>query len=134
MTTVWGTALVALLAIGALSDWDFVGHAFSAIPVTALLVVYLTLTPRYQFCRPFDIESAIHPLSWRAVSLLLFIIGVETITFGLPSSGIVATLVLGLSKASTWYFLVQSVCQTSQVDLMLIIRRLVILPGFLSRR
>ena len=113
--TLWGTALVALVAVFAQSDWDIGILALSIIPVAALLVAYTALIPRtdegHRFLPQIDIEEDGVPLSLRVVVLLFAALGVQTFAFGLPSISIlVPTFLLGLAKALCWYFTIQTVC------------------------
>ncbi|KAE8371618.1 hypothetical protein BDV26DRAFT_298630 [Aspergillus bertholletiae] len=108
--TVWGTAIVASFLMITLADWEFQGYLLSAIPVAALLGVYVTLTSRRnaRYVPCLDSEAAIRPLALRVVSLLVIVFGVDTIAFGFPrNQPMAATFMLGLVKASTWYFLIE---------------------------
>ncbi|KAK2855667.1 hypothetical protein FQN49_004965 [Arthroderma sp. PD_2] len=115
--TVWGTSLAASIFIFVLSDWDFKGHALSAIPVLTLLGVYVTFMPKTdkssRYLPSVDIEDAVRPLSLRVVLLLLIALGVEIATFGFPTGGILVTLILGQTKALSWYFIIQTVRSSS---------------------
>ncbi|KAI8631685.1 glycosyltransferase family 90 protein [Xylariaceae sp. FL1651] len=114
---VFDTALIAIFAIVALSEWDFSGYAMSAIPVAALFVAYTLLTPRTDkrshWLQSLDFESAIRPLSLHVVAITTFILGVELILFGFSNSNIMLTLTLGLAKALTWYYTFQVVRHSS---------------------
>lgn len=114
VNTLWGTALAASFAIVTISDWDLRRYAISIVPVAALLVGYITITPRADkstsLFPPFDIEHANRPLSLRVVVAMLTILGIGAVKSDLPRSDAVATLMLGLAKALTWYFIVQTVC------------------------
>lgn len=119
---------MASFAIVTVSDWDLRRYIISILPVVALLVGYITLTPRADkstsLFPSFDIEHATRPLSLRIVALLLIILGIETINFDLPRSNVVATLTLGLVKALTWYFIVQTVCSILYQDIYMMLTRL----------
>ncbi|EFQ98609.1 hypothetical protein MGYG_01633 [Nannizzia gypsea CBS 118893] len=112
--TLWGTSLVALLFILTLSDWDFRGHALSALPVLALLGVYLTFMPKSErrkkvsLLPDVNIEDAVVPVSLRVVPLLLVSLGVEVALFGFPSGGAILTLMLGCAKSLSWYSIIQA--------------------------
>ncbi|KAE8322888.1 hypothetical protein BDV39DRAFT_196350 [Aspergillus sergii] len=106
-TTVWGAAVAASFLIITLAEWEFQGYLLSAIPVAALLGVYVTLTHRQntRFIPFLDLEASIRPLALRVVCLLVMVFGAETVAFGFPRSfEPIAILILGLLKASAWYF------------------------------
>ncbi|KAK2733763.1 F-actin-capping protein subunit beta [Myotisia sp. PD_48] len=111
VNTIWGTVLAASFCIGTLTNWDLRGHFLSIIPVVALLVVYIILTPNIglstRFIPTFDIEAAIIPLSLRVVGLLVISLSVETFVFGFPRAQAIATLLLGFSKAMFWCLLAE---------------------------
>ncbi|KAM5445523.1 hypothetical protein MaudCBS49596_007429 [Microsporum audouinii] len=110
--TLWGTSLVAVIFTITLSDWDFAGHGLSALPVLALLAVYLTFMPKTErksrFLPHVDIEDAVRPVSLRVVVMLLVLLGVEVATFGFPTGGILVTLALGFTKSLSWYSIIQT--------------------------
>lgn len=127
-TTVWGTTLVAVLAIFALPGWSLRESVQSIVPLAALLVLYLAFLPRTKtlprtrtlprtaketlnrFLPFVDIEEAIVPLSRRAVVFLVAVVCMQSVVFGLPSVDIAPTLLpLGLAKASSWYFTIKTV-------------------------
>ncbi|CAJ2510135.1 Uu.00g060350.m01.CDS01 [Anthostomella pinea] len=115
--TVWGNALVATFTIITLFDRDTLGCVLSAVPVAALLIAYITLTPRAgrgsRYVPPFDNEIGILPLSARVVIILVISLGVEVIVFGFPTGLSIATLPVGLAKASSWYFMIETARQSS---------------------
>ncbi|GAP88019.2 putative beta- -xylosyltransferase 1 [Rosellinia necatrix] len=105
-----GATLAAIFAIAALSEWDPLGYALSAIPLVALTVAYTLLTPqsqsanRLQWLRSCDIEASAWPLSLRIAAILAVVLGRESYVIGFPSTDVIETLTLGLAKAFTWYF------------------------------
>ncbi|THC95009.1 hypothetical protein EYZ11_005521 [Aspergillus tanneri] len=110
--TVWGTAVAASFLMITLADWGFQGYLLSAIPVAALLGIYVTLMHRRNTrCVPLlDSEAAICPLALRVVSLLVIVFGAETVAFGFPRSQPIASIfMLGSVKASAWYFFIDIV-------------------------
>lgn len=111
--SLWGTVSVAFFIIVSLPDLDVYGYALSAIPVVALLVIYITLTPRTdggsRLLPYVDIERAICPLAIRVAILLLIILNIKTISFGFPRAEILTTMSLGMAKALNWYFVIQTV-------------------------
>jgi hypothetical protein len=113
VNTVRGTTLVAVVAMLALSNGDLRASALSAVPVAALLVVYIALVPKnakgHRFLPLVDIADHVVPLSLRVVLILVVALGIETVAFGFPRSTIGPTLLLGVAKASSWYFTTQTV-------------------------
>lgn len=116
--TVCGTVLSASLAVLTLkSDWHYRAlDTLSLVPVLGLLVAYSTLDPRrriankiHQTLPPFDMEDAIIPLSLRVIAVMGCIMGLESLAFGFPTCTAVSALVLGLTKALSWYFTIQMV-------------------------
>ena len=114
--TVWGTALVALVATLALVYWSALELALLTLPIAALLLVYTALIPpgitgsRLLPSIP-DLEDAILPLSARLVPILAGVLGVQAFTFGFSSIDLgIPAFLLGLVKAFSWYFTLQTVC------------------------
>ena len=95
------------------SDWGVGESVLSTLPVAALLLVYVALTPRIaerpRFLPCINIEKDIRPLSLRVVVLLVAALGLQTAVFGLPSNGITPSLFIGFAKALSWYFTIQTV-------------------------
>ncbi|KAI1125389.1 hypothetical protein F5Y10DRAFT_247096 [Nemania abortiva] len=106
-----GASLSAIFAVVALSEWDPLSYAISAIPVIALFIAYTLLTPqtetRSRWLPSFDIETAAWPLSFRVLAILVAILGGEAYVIGLPGINAIGTLSLGTAKALTWYHLSQ---------------------------
>lgn len=115
ITTARGTFLAALFAVLTLSNWDLLKSALSIVPVAALLLIYIALTPRGpkgERLLPFvDLEDAIVPLAVRTVVILVITMGIYSFKLGFPRGGIGLTILLGLTKAVTWYFMVQTVSE-----------------------
>lgn len=113
--TIWGSTLAAVVAVFAQSNWDKEALALSVLPVAALLVAYTALIPRTvkgsRFLPRIDAEEDMAPLSLRIAALLAAAFGAQAFAFGVPSVDIVVpTLSLGLAKAFSWYFKIQTVC------------------------
>ncbi|PWY77383.1 hypothetical protein BO70DRAFT_339085 [Aspergillus heteromorphus CBS 117.55] len=112
--TIWGTAVVAVLLICTVSDWDPRLYVLSAIPVVALLVVFIILAHNgSRLFRPLDIEKAVLPLSLRVVAVLATLICAETFAFDFPKIETGPILTLGVMKALTWCFMAQTAGQSS---------------------
>ncbi|KFY06531.1 hypothetical protein V492_07998 [Pseudogymnoascus sp. VKM F-4246] len=117
VNTVWGTAVAALFVILTMLDWDFRWYTLLIIPAASLLVLFDILTSGNlkgsRFIRPFDLESAIVPLAVRVVILLAVLLGVEKVAFDFATNDPLMTLILGLAKALTWHFIIQTAQNSS---------------------
>ncbi|KAL2179774.1 uncharacterized protein P884DRAFT_290053 [Thermothelomyces heterothallicus CBS 202.75] len=117
--TVWGTTLVAAVAMLALVDWSLLELALPLLPAAALLLVYAALMPRSAGgprLLPLipDIEEAIQSLSHRILILLGGVLGVQACAFGIQSIELGWTVPLsGLLKAGFWHFSIQTARHTS---------------------
>ncbi|UPK91004.1 hypothetical protein LCI18_001939 [Fusarium solani-melongenae] len=113
----WGVTLVASVAALSLSNGDLFRSLLSSILVAALLVVYSALTARpidgLYHLPLVDIEASIIGVSTRVVALLVAGLGIQSVTLGLLTSSISHVLFLGLSKASSWLFMIQLAHNTS---------------------
>lgn len=111
--TIWGTALLATLAIFALSDWDVQDYTLSVIQIVTLLVVYVSFIPAMnesiRFLPFVNIEADIFVLSLRTVIMLIVVFGFQTVIFGLPNNGVAPVIPLGLAKALSWFFTIKTV-------------------------
>ncbi|KFX91401.1 hypothetical protein O988_07764 [Pseudogymnoascus sp. VKM F-3808] len=117
VNTVWGTAVAALFVIISMLDWNFQWYTLSIVPAAALLVLFDILTSGNvkgsRFMQPFDVENAIIPLAVRVVILLAVLLGVEKVAFDFATIEPLITLTLGLAKALTWYFIIQTARNSS---------------------
>ncbi|KAL5348061.1 hypothetical protein ACLOAV_006541 [Pseudogymnoascus australis] len=117
VNTVWGTAVGAVFIILTMLDWDFRWYTLLIIPAAALLVLFDVLTSGNvkgsRFIQPFDIEIAIIPLAVRVVILLSILLGVEKVALDFAASEAFLTLTLGLAKALTWHFIIQTAQNSS---------------------
>jgi hypothetical protein len=116
-SSLWGTGLVALVAVLALWNWSFGELALSTLPAAMLPLVYAALIPRDGGPRllPFvaDIEEAIVLLGARIVIILAMALGIQAFVFGVHSMDIgIPAFSLGLAKALSWYFTIQTVCDS----------------------
>ncbi|KAH6622723.1 hypothetical protein F5144DRAFT_622861 [Chaetomium tenue] len=116
--SVWGMALVALVAVLAVVRGASVELLLLIIPLAALLVVYVALIPRTDGprllpCIP-DLELAIPALATRVVVVLTGVLGIQVYIFGIHSIHLgFTTYLLGLLKAGFWYFAIQTARHTS---------------------
>ncbi|KAH6605504.1 hypothetical protein Trco_004657 [Trichoderma cornu-damae] len=109
-STIWGTALVASLDIFIFSAGNIQESLFSVIPTAALLIVYAILFPRNgpsSLIPSINVEYAIRSLSIRIIILLSLLLGIDAISFGLIKTGVTTTVVVGLLKALSWYFVIR---------------------------
>jgi hypothetical protein len=112
--TVSGTAIIALLVVLALPGWTIWELVLSILPVAALSVVYAAFIPRSvesRFLPYLDVDEDIVQLSNRVVVISVAALSVQIISFGVPRliDLAIPTIVLGLAKASAWYFTIQTV-------------------------
>ncbi|KAL6874790.1 glycosyltransferase family 90 protein [Trichoderma novae-zelandiae] len=124
VNTYWGPILAGSFCILAFSNWSVQAFLFCIIPTCFLFIVYTALLPRvsaYTHLPTISLENVIRPLSVRVVFLLLCLTGVDTILFGLTTTDLISTLLLGLLKASSWYFIIQVARDASWVVAPLII-------------
>lgn len=104
---------MASVAALSLSNGDLFKSLLSSILVVALLIVYGALTARpkdgpYQM-PVVDIEASITGVSIRVVALLVVGLGIQSVALGLLTSSVFYVLLLGFSKASSWFFMIQLV-------------------------
>jgi hypothetical protein len=114
LSLVWVTALCALIITFTLSKGDFRGSALSVFAVVPQLFVYIALLPeailpsqRLPLVGGF--RDVVHRLCWRAVATLTVAMGIQTTVFGFTRVQVTHVLFLGVAKAMTWFFLIQTV-------------------------
>ncbi|KAL2160803.1 hypothetical protein VTH06DRAFT_1000 [Thermothelomyces fergusii] len=113
--TVWGTSLVAAVALLSLVHWSLLELALPVLPAATLLLVYAAMIPRSVSgprLLPFipDIDEAIRPLSRKILILLASVSGIQCCAFGVQSIELGWTVpLLGLLKAGFWHFSMQTV-------------------------
>jgi hypothetical protein len=109
----WGMALVASVGTLSLSNGDLFRSLLSSILVAALLIFYGALAARPKdgpYHLPLvDIEASIIGVSTRVVALLVVGLGIQSFALGLLTSSVFSVLFLGLSKVSSWFFIIQLV-------------------------
>ncbi|KAL4924464.1 glycosyltransferase family 90 protein [Aspergillus undulatus] len=94
--------------------WDRRLYTFSAIPVIALLTIFIILTHKGSRLLPsINIKEAVLPFSTRVVTVLVIIIGAESSAFGFPKSETGSILTLGAMKVLIWYFTTRIAGQSS---------------------
>ncbi|ORY16566.1 glycosyltransferase family 90 protein [Clohesyomyces aquaticus] len=110
----WGTTCSALLATCtlALPNGDPHRSALSVVAVGAHFIVYTAFLPRATTSPRFlplihDFDEAVIHLSWRVVASLLVAATLQTHAFGFTSFEPIPTLLHGLTKSLSWYFIVQ---------------------------
>lgn len=106
-------ALVASVGTLSLSNGDLFRSLLSSILVAALLIFYGALAARPKdgpYHLPLvDIEASIIGVSTRVVALLVVGLGIQSFALGLLTSSVFSVLFLGLSKVSSWFFIIQLV-------------------------
>lgn len=107
--------MAASFTIGTLVNWNIQGHLLSIVPVTALLAFLVTVMPSrsaksHQLIPSFDIRDATIPLSLRVIFILMVAQCAQMIAFGYFGGDAIAIVIRGLTKASSWYFMMQTVC------------------------
>ncbi|KUJ23249.1 glycosyltransferase family 90 protein [Mollisia scopiformis] len=113
---IWGTAFVASLAVLTAPDRDSLGLILSVVPLACLVLVYIAFTPRSEstpYLPRIDIEEAILTLSNRVVVFLILALSLQMFAFGLSSTGIMSMLLLGFTKAFSWYFMIRMARKSS---------------------
>lgn len=112
---IWSTTLIALFCTLTLSNGGAQGSVLSSIAVVAQFIVYAAFLPKTITSSRLiptidDIEDAIVPFAWRAVVTLTIAMCIHTTIFGFTMLDISSTLLLGMAKALSWYFVAQTVC------------------------
>lgn len=104
-----------MFAIVILSDWafNFQRLGLSIILLAALSILYTALTARsHGRARSFaalDFEAAIIPLSQKVTIILGASLVLQLVAFGVSSDAILPAILLGVLKASSWYFTARTV-------------------------
>ncbi|KAK3946726.1 capsule protein [Pseudoneurospora amorphoporcata] len=113
INTFWGSLLSAAVAVYSLAAWDVKAATIAVIPFAVLVGLFTSLKPLmgdqgrlYNF--PLELEDIIRPVSLRIVGFLIILQFVDIWAFGLPGIDGVLTVFLGLAKALSWYFAVQT--------------------------
>ncbi|KAF4978242.1 hypothetical protein FZEAL_5347 [Fusarium zealandicum] len=117
ITTIWGASSVALVAVLSLSNGDLWGSAPSVILVAASLIVYVGLGSKpkkgIQDTSFLDIEAIITLLAAKTVVFLIAALCGQVFLLGFLDSPVASTVLLGLAKALSWYFTIQTAQHTS---------------------
>ncbi|KAK3343195.1 hypothetical protein B0H65DRAFT_577120 [Neurospora tetraspora] len=120
INTFWGSLLAAAVAVYPLSAWDVKAATIAVIPFVALVVLFfvsfMPLAGERGRLNTFhlELEDAIRPLSLRIVGLLIILQFFDIWAFGFPRIDGVLTVFLGLAKAFSLYFAVQTTRQTPE--------------------
>ncbi|KAL7817909.1 glycosyltransferase family 90 protein [Trichoderma aethiopicum] len=124
VNTYWGPVLAGSFCVLTFSDWNMRALLSCTIATCLLFIVYAALLPRVETLAHLpsvSLDNIIRPLSVRVVILLLCIWGFDTILFGLTTPVLSSTLVIGLLKALSWYFIIQVARDASWIVAPLII-------------
>ncbi|ESA42309.1 glycosyltransferase family 90 protein [Neurospora crassa] len=113
LNTFWGSLLAAAVAVYGLAAWDVKAAAMALIPFAVLVGLFFSLMSQMgeqgrlnSF--HLELEDFIKPLSLRIVGFLIVLQFVDSWASGFPSIDGVCTVFLGVAKAFSWYFAVQS--------------------------
>ncbi|KAA8629568.1 hypothetical protein SMACR_08682 [Sordaria macrospora] len=113
INTFLGSLLSAAVAVYALTAWDVKAATIAVIPFVVLVGFFASLKHlmgdqgrSYNF--PVGLEDIIRPVSLRVVGLLIILQFVDIWAFGFPRIDGVLTVLLGLAKALSWCFAVQT--------------------------
>ena len=116
INTFLGSLLSAAVAVYVLTAWDVKAATIAVIPFVVLVGFFASLKHlmgdqgrSYNF--PVGLEDIIRPVSLRVVGLLIILQFVDIWAFGFPRIDGVLTVLLGLAKALSWCFAVQTVRQ-----------------------
>ena len=112
--TFWGSLLSAAVAVYALAAWDVKAATIAVIPFVVLVGLFVSLMvlagEREGLLFSHQVlEDVVRPVSLRVVGLLVILQCVDIWAFGFPRIDAVVTIFLGLAKALSWYFAVQTV-------------------------
>ena len=118
ISSIWSVIFTSMLGVVAMPLGDYARSIISATAVAAQWLLYTTLSASNISRRCFlphipDFEEALVPLAKRNALLLLFVASLQTVRFGYAASSIAPTLFFGILKALSWFFLIQSVCDST---------------------
>ncbi|KAL0467556.1 capsule protein [Neurospora intermedia] len=119
LNTFWGSLLAAAVAVYGLAAWDAKAAAMALIPFAVLVGLFFSLMShmgeqgRLKTFH-FELEDIIKPLSLRIVGFFIVLQFVDSWASGFPSIDGVWTVFLGVAKAFSWYFSVQSTRYTPE--------------------
>uniref|UniRef100_A0A0B7JWY0 Uncharacterized protein n=1 Tax=Bionectria ochroleuca TaxID=29856 RepID=A0A0B7JWY0_BIOOC len=115
--TLPGTTSIALLGISTLIVFNLIRFALSITSAVASFTIYLTLlnkgSNRSTPIPHINIREDIEPLSFRVAFTLVVVLALKTITFGCAVPQMLPAITLGISKAFTWFFLIQTAHHTT---------------------
>ncbi|VUC37422.1 unnamed protein product [Clonostachys rosea] len=110
--TLLGTASTALFGTFTLLDFNLIRFALSTISAVASFTMYLTLIKKgsnhSRHIPHINIREGIEPLSLRVIGTLMFALALKTSVFGCAVPQVLPTIILGISKAFTWFFVIQT--------------------------
>ncbi|CAH0038463.1 unnamed protein product [Clonostachys rhizophaga] len=115
--TLLGTTSITLFGIFTLVDFNLIRLALSITSAMASFTIYLTLLNkgpnRSRHIPHVDIREDIEPLSFRVTFTLVVVLTLKTITLGCAVPQMLPTMTLGISKAFTWFFFIQTAHYTT---------------------
>ncbi|KAK3492141.1 uncharacterized protein B0T23DRAFT_316038 [Neurospora hispaniola] len=119
LNTFWGSLLAAAVAVYSLAAWDVKAAAMAVIPFAVLVGLFFSLMSQMgeqDRLKTFHLElgDIIKPLSLRIVGFLIVLQFVDSWAVGFPSIDGAWTVFLGVAKAFSWYFAIQSTRYTPE--------------------
>ncbi|CAH0044408.1 unnamed protein product, partial [Clonostachys solani] len=115
--TLLGTTLIALFGIFTLIDFNLIRFVLSITSAVASFTMYLTLlnkgSNRSRHIPHVYIREDIDPLSFRVTFTLVVVLALKTFMFGCAVPQMLPTITLGISKAFTWFFFIQTAHYTT---------------------
>lgn len=113
--SLWKASSIAIFGIYSLSGWNILAFAISAIELLGLLSVYTTLLSKPATSSNAVLSADMHvhlrQLAPRVAGTMLVALALQTLFLGFIPFSIVTMLLTSLSKAFTWFFMMELVCE-----------------------
>lgn len=111
--TLRGNICVAIFSIYVLSNWPLLGFAVSLGALLGSFTAYCTLLERRvednSPIPPLHLERDTAVVVPRTITALTVAVAIQTTAFGFTSGDTLLTVLLGITKALSWYFMIRSV-------------------------
>ncbi|PSN64710.1 glycosyltransferase family 90 protein [Corynespora cassiicola Philippines] len=116
----WATVIVALFTSCALSAGSLPGALLSIVAVVAHMIVYVSLIPRPANGSRWlplinDFEGTVASLAWRVRCSLAVTMIAHAMVYGFTKPDITSALLMGFTKAVSWYSMTQMTRHASWV-------------------
>lgn len=112
-STVGGNVFVAIFSIYVLSSWSLLGFAVSLGTLAGSFITYGTLLQRRvkddSPIPPLNLERDMATVLSRTIAAVTVALAVQTMVFGFTSGDAFPTVLLGITKALSWYFTTRTV-------------------------